>query len=143
MFVEIKEDAVEAQAILSRVPAPLTGFVARGLNRHPLLLRRGTRCEARGAGFLSSLGPCISYLKKQSRQAVRKHRILIPASPEFESWRRSQMRQAVNAGRQHVPLDNMVVFTGNANPALTEAVARGTSGCPSARPWLTGYSDGR
>ena len=36
VFVEI-EDAVEAQAILSRVPAPLTGFVARGLNRHPLL----------------------------------------------------------------------------------------------------------
>ena len=36
VFVEI-EDAAEAQAILSRAPAPLTGFVARGLNRHPLL----------------------------------------------------------------------------------------------------------
>lgn len=36
VFVEI-EDAAEAQAILARAPAPLTGFVARGLNRHPLL----------------------------------------------------------------------------------------------------------
>lgn len=35
VFVEI-EDAAAARAILARVPAPLTGFVARGLNRHPL-----------------------------------------------------------------------------------------------------------
>lgn len=35
-FVAI-EDEASAQAILSQVPAPLTGFVARGLNRHPLL----------------------------------------------------------------------------------------------------------
>lgn len=36
VFVGI-EDAAEAAAIVARVPAPLTGFVARGLNRHPLL----------------------------------------------------------------------------------------------------------
>ena len=36
VFVET-EDEASAQTILSQVPAPLTGFVARGLNRHPLL----------------------------------------------------------------------------------------------------------
>jgi 4-diphosphocytidyl-2-C-methyl-D-erythritol kinase len=42
------EDAGAGRNILGRIPKPFSGFVARGINRHPLSEGRDTRHEVRG-----------------------------------------------------------------------------------------------
>lgn len=46
-FLEVPDPAV-GRRILEQAPAGLSGFVARGINRHPLAQGRGTQCEGRG-----------------------------------------------------------------------------------------------